>query len=464
VKKLLLASTLFLVSAIPSFGEDEETSKERPSVLTFSDKSRISGTPKSVEAEKKQLIFDSSSLEGLTVLNTKRLLEMTLNGAPKKIEADHYALATIKGHFRDSHRDTIRGRLTNLDDKTITLETWYAGNLTLRRSLVHSLDIFNQSPSFYNGPDGPEGWVSAGGNIEKYWTFKNRTMISKARSGIAREVTIPDKAKISFTANWKSSPYFRILFFSDDGSDDYPGTGYSLNVQRTYMSVYRNAPNDRNNDIISESIRNMLEAETAEFTIYLDRSKNGTNAVHIDDKEIGTWTGVDDTKFEGKWIHFVPQNTSPIKFSNISVSQWDGILPAKPDDDEKEDPEEKLEGQEIRLANGDVIIGSVKSIDEGQVSLSTSFGDVGVPIKLMRSVALSEEIDEVRMEKNDVRCWFHEGGYITVKLKSLDEKTLRGYSQVWGDAEFDINAFSRIEFNIWRPELDTARYGSSTDW
>jgi hypothetical protein len=82
----------------------------------------------------------------------------------------------------------------------------------------------------------------------------------------------------------------------------------------------------------------------------------------------------------------------------------------------------------------------------------------------MRSVALSEEIDEVRMEKNDVRCWFHEGGYITVKLKSLDEKTLRGYSQVWGDAEFDINAFSRIEFNIWRPELDTARYGSSTGW
>ena len=91
-------------------------------------------------------------------------------------------------------------------------------------------------------------------------------MISKARSGIAREVAIPDKAKISFTANWRSSPYFRILFFSDDGSDDYPGTGYSLNIQRTYLSVYRNAPNDRNNDIISESIRNMLEAETAEFT------------------------------------------------------------------------------------------------------------------------------------------------------------------------------------------------------
>jgi hypothetical protein len=464
VKKLLLAPALFLIAGLPSLAEDDGAKKERPSILTFSDKSRISGIPKSVEAEKKQIILDSPSLEGQTTLNTGKLLEMTLHGKPEEIEADHYALATIKGHFRDSHRDTIRGRLTDLDDETITLETWYAGKLTLRRSLVHSLDIFNQSPSFYNGPDGPEGWVSAGGDIDKYWTFKNRTMISKARSGIAREVEIPDKAKISFTANWKSSPYFRLLFFSDDGSDDYPGTGYSLNVQRTYMSVYRNAPNDRNNDIISESIRNLLEAETAEFTIYLDRSKDGTNAIYIDDKEIGTWTGVDDTKFKGKWIHFVPQNTSPIKFSGISVAQWDGILPAKPEEEEEVDTEDQLEGQEIRLANGDVVIGTVKSIDEGQVSLSTSFGDVGVPIKLMRSVALSNKIDEVRMETNDVRCWFHEGGYITVKLKSLDEKTLKGYSQVWGDAEFDINAFSRIEFNIWRPELDTARYGSSSDW
>ncbi|HBI31663.1 MAG TPA: hypothetical protein DDY45_06470, partial [Verrucomicrobiales bacterium] len=122
MKKLLLAPTLFLVSGIPCLSQNDKTLKERPSILTFSDKSRISGFPKSVEAEKKQLIFDSSSLEGLSILNTKKLLEMTLNGSPKKIEADHYALATIKGHFRDSHRDTIRGRLTNLDDKTITLE------------------------------------------------------------------------------------------------------------------------------------------------------------------------------------------------------------------------------------------------------------------------------------------------------------------------------------------------------
>ncbi len=459
-------------SETPSAETKEEApakvAEPKPSILTFADKSRITGFPKSIDAAKKQVTLDSPSLSGDTQLKTNKLLEMTLNGKPEDFESDHYALATIEKHFKDPHMDTIRGRLVNLDDKTITLDTWYAGRLVLKRSMVRSLDIFNKSPSFYSGPDGPEGWVSAGGDINKNWTFKNRSMISKTKSGIARQVGIPDKAKISFTANWRGNPYFRILFFSEDGKDDYPSIGYSLNIQRTYLSLYRNSAKARNNDIISESIRNLMNAETAEFTIYLDRSKDGINAIYIDDKEIGTWTGVDDTTFKGKWIHFVPQNENPTKFSNITIAQWDGNLPiettAKEDDTEKGPQPEELEGQEIRLANGDVVIGSVNTIDKGMAVLSTSFGDVGIPINRMRSVALSDNVDEPKMETGDVRAWFHEGGYVTLKLKSLNEKTVKGYSQVWGDAEFDLNAFSRIEFNIWIPELEASRYDSSSDW
>jgi len=459
-------------SETPSAETKEEApakiAEPKPSILTFADKSRITGFPRSIDAARKQVTLASPSLSGETQLKTNKLLEMTLNGKPEDFESDHYALATIEKHFKDPHMDTIRGRLVNLDDETITLETWYAGRIVLKRSMVRSLDIFNKSPSFYTGPDGPEGWVSAGGEISEFWTFKNRSMISKARSGIARQVDITDKAKITFTVNWRASPYFRLIFFSDDGSDDFPSIGYSLNIQRTYLSLYRNSENARNNDIISESIRNLMNAETAEFTIYLDRSKEGTNAVYIDDKEIGTWTGVDDTIFKGKWIHFVPQNTSPTKFSNITIARWDGLLPIKTDakeDDKESGPQpQKLEGQEIRLANGDIVIGSVNTINKGMAILSTSFGDVGIPINRMRSVALSDNVDEPKMETGDVRAWFHEGGYVTLKLKSLNEKMVQGYSQVWGDAEFNLNAFSRIEFNIWRPELEASRHDSSSDW
>lgn len=456
------------VAKVKSEEAPAKVSEPKPSILQFADESRISGFPKSLDVSKELLTVSSPSLSGDTPLKTDELLEMSLNGRPEDFESDHYALATIEKHFRDPHMDSIRGRLINLDDKTITLDTWYAGRLVLQRSMVRSLDIFNKSPRFYHGPDGPGGWVSADGDIDANWTFQNRAMISKARSGIAREVNIPEKAKISFTVNWRTSPYFKLIFFSNDGREEYPSVGYSLNIQRTYLSLSRNTPKARRSDLIAESIRNLMNAETAEFTVYLDRSKDGMNAVFIDNQEIGTWTGVDDTGFEGEWLHFVPQNTTPQRFSNISIAQWDGVLPLQVDDEEetkKVGPQlEELEGQEIRLANGDVVIGSVDTIDEGLARLSTSFGDVGVPIKRMRSVALSDDVDEVRMEAGDVRAWFHEGGYITIKLKSLDDKKIKGYSQVWGDAEFDLNAFSRIEFNIWKPELEASRMSSSSDW
>lgn len=484
MKTTLLLSTSLLLGCLHCFAEPEseavvkpeataeDTAKEpvapKPSILTFADKSRITGFAKGIDSTKSELTLESPSLLDETRLKTDQLLELTLNGTPQEIESDHYVLATIKKHFRDPHMDTIRGRLVALDDDTITLETWYAGQLTLKRSMVQSLDIFGQAPSFYNGPNGPEGWVAAGGDLDKYWTFKNRSMISKDRSGIARKIEIPEKAKITFTADWRSSPYFRILLFSNDGSQDYPGTGYSLNVNRTYLTLYRNVDNGRNNGVISESIRNLINAESAEFTIYLDRSKQGTNAVYIDDQEIGNWTGVDDTVLNGEWIHFIPQNPTPMKFSNISVAQWDGQLPTKPEEAKDADngvpKPAALPGQKIHLANGDVIIGTVSTIDDGMAKLKTGFGDIGVPVRLMRSVALPEIEDQVRMETNDVRAWFHEGGYVTIKLKSLDEKTIKGYSQVWGDAEFDLNAFSRIEFNIWEQDLNALRYETGSDW
>ena len=106
----------------------------------------------------------------------------------------------------------------------------------------------------------------------------------------------------------------------------------------------------------------------------------------------------------------------------------------------------------------------MNTIDGGIAFLTTGYGKVRIPVKMMRSVGLNGKKDQVIMKENDVRAWFHEGGYITFKLMSLNEKTLTGYSQAWGEAKFDLNAFSRIEFNIWRPELDAARYGTGSDW
>jgi|GEM_PF-382641 len=462
---------------------DESSSK-----LSFADKTSITGFPQSADGKEKSLKFTSPSLEGEVTLKTNELLEMSLHGTPPTVEADHYALATITPRYDKSPPlDTIRGRLLHLDDKTVTLETAYAGELTLNRLMVNSLDLYSQPPSFYNGPNGPDGWVTSGSSdLEDSWTFQDRAMSSKGRAGIARKIELPDRSIIKFTAKWKTSPYFQVLFLSNDGDTDHPSISYSLNVQMTYLRLSLSAAQGQRSDLVNESINNLRETQEAVFIIYLDRSKNGTSAIYIGKDRIGTWTGMDDTKEMGDWLHFVPQQSRPMNFSNISISQWDGVLPKSSDDTATNTENEfgdALQGQKITLANGDVVIGEIKLIENDFVHASTEFGDVRIPLNRMSAIELDDvELDEEgnpvkdedgnpisikeepRMWGEDIRAWFHEGGSITIKMATIEGGKIKGSSQVFGEAEFDLNAFSRLEFNIWRRTLDPVRYGNNESW
>lgn len=463
---------------------ETETNKDQPlkTTLTFADNTRISGQPLSIKGKLKQLLLNSNSLSSETTLKTNKLLEMSLNGSPQKVESDHYAVATIKPHLFKTHNDTLRGQLVSIDDDSVVLDTWYAGRIFLDRSLVKTLNIFEQAPSSYHGPSGPEGWVHPNHASDDPWIFGKNTMTSTNRYGAAREIKIPQLTKLSFNIAWKDTPYFKILFLSDEGEDDSPSERYELNVYSSRITLNRRLKNMGEVEVFEERPKNLRAIKNAKIDIYLDRSEAGKNAVYLDSNKIGTWTNFDDTKMKGKWLHFIPgQSSSPIRISQISVSDWSGNLPQDKTEDEKEDPEDKGDGasdqntesqtgdRSIRLRNGDVIIGKIKKIIGTTVTLSSKYGELKVPVQRLRSIDLSTLEDaekEDRMESGDVRAWFHEGGYVTIQMQSFDGKKIKGYSQVYGDAEFDANAFEKIEFNIWNEKINTIREGagSKSDW
>ena len=95
--------------------------------LAFDDRTNITGSISSFDSKQKTIELSSPALKGKVNLNTKRLIELSLDGESTSPESDHYAIATINHHFNSKRQDTIRGRLVNLDDETITLDTWYAG-------------------------------------------------------------------------------------------------------------------------------------------------------------------------------------------------------------------------------------------------------------------------------------------------------------------------------------------------
>ena len=449
------------------------------STLSFADETSIIGTPLSTDGKEKLMKFVSPSLDGEFLLKTDQLLEMELDTKGIDSKADHYALATIEPrHDKSPPLDRIRGRLLHLDDDSLTLETAYAGNLTLKRSMVSALDIYSESPNFYNGPTGPEGWVASSGEVEESWTFRDRAMISKGTTGIARQVNFPDRSVIKFTVGWKTSPSFKILFLSNTGDTENPSAAFNLSVRSSYVSLYHSAGLQRRN-LFSESTNSLQSVQEAEISIYLDKAEDGASALYIGGERVGSWSGVDASADMGDWLHFVPQRNDIMRFSNISVAQWDGNLPDAKSTQEKTSDDEfgdNLTGQKITLANGDSVIGEIKTIENDFVQASTEFGDVRIPLNRMSSIDLSDlEFDEEgkvigskkeepRMWEQDIRAWFHDGGSITIRLDSIEDGKIKGYSQVFGDAEFDINAFSRLEFNVWDRKLDPARYGLNDNW
>ena len=445
------------------FGDEPQTT------LAYDDRTNITGAISSFDPEHKTIELTSSSLEGKVTLDTKRLIELSLYGESSPPESDHYAIATIKHHYNSKRQDTIRGRLVNLNDESITLDTWYAGELTLRRSMVTALDVYPQSPSFYDGPNGLDGWVSSGGDVEENWNFADRSLISKSRDGIAREVQLPDRSMISCQVEWKSTASFQIMFLSTRSDTNYLRNGYSLNVRRSSsVQLSRIGPDNAPTSFFNTTTTQLKDRQKATFKIYLDRRKEGVSAIFLENKLLGTWTDQDDTKGLGNWLHFVPQNSSyPIKVSQISITQWDGNLPIKMDEKNKSATEElfqDLEGQTILLANGDSIRGNIDKIEEGKLYLKTSLGDIDLPVRRMSSVSLGDAETKAQpiMRGGDVRAWFREGGFITMDLHSFDGKSLLGSSQVFDNATFDASAFSKIEFNIWNSDLD--RFGSDFEW
>lgn len=470
----LARTILFLACAGSASAESGITA-----TLDYADGNILSGNILKFN-EDNTLDFSSPNLDGQNTLKTDTLLSARLATIPPEEKSEHYVLATINNHYQDEqHRDTIRGSLVSIGDDKIVIDTAFAGRLSLDRRMVMGLEFFTSSPVLYDGPDDLKKWTFSSGKKDTSWEQQGQYFVARGNSAIAREIKTTPTVHISYTINWKGRGTYRFLFFSNDGTSISPDTRFELSVtSATYLrlSRYSNV-NNRNENIFQRSYTALRNQDQATFDIYLDRTGEKPSALFIDGKILHTWTEEKGALSPGDWFQFCPEEPSPLRLTDFSVRQWDGKLPkgemAVADDGEvvptpnaanPDDDFDKMEGQHIQLKNGDTIIGKIREVTEGRLLAETAYGDIAIPIQRASNIGLDqEEKHEPRMFKNEIRAWFHDGEFITLQLISQNGDKMRASAQVFGEAEFDLNAFSRIDFNIWRRDLEPDRNGSE-DW
>lgn len=425
------------------------------------DGSRFKGSLLEIGPDRARI--ESDFLTEPVPLKLNRILEISLPTKRGEFKGDHIATAVL------SNGDVLRGELTGVTDKEILLRTWYAGDMVLRRSMVDTLDIQDRPTILYSGPTGLDGWT-----LEKKegWAYENGVLRSKQAGSISRKLELPTKARFAFDVSWRSSPGFRFLFFCENAESKESGDCYMFRfVNSRVVELRKRVRNGSISIGIGQPITDLMSREKARFELLVDR-KTGLIQLRVNNRAVVEWTDPEpQAGHMGGGIFFDSADSTPLRFSRIDVSSWDGVLESRADqqedpmlDDEdgssdKKKDEPEPDPKRVRLRNNDHVEGEMAGIENGKVKLKTKFGDMNLPVSRLRSFPLRTRkekedwklglYEEPKRRNGDIRAWFADGSHVTFRLDGAGDGHLKGYSQTFGDVEFDASAFCRIEFNLY---------------
>jgi hypothetical protein len=432
-------------------------------LLTFLNGNNLQGC--AVAAEPTKLYWKSEALGIQGSFFLSQIKELTLPApVAAKSEAKHLAHVRFNPDLRQQNQklsgDSLYGALVDVTETSIILDTWYAGRLTIDRNMVSQLEIQEMQPPLYSGPTGESDWKA---DPRKSWIQEDGKLVMKEEQGfIGRDFKeMPESFCLSFFAEWNGHFSLQLTFCANDLNSQKPDDGYILFIDASQCHLRRDVRGiqpqlfagmmgDDGPD--TSSIR---EKEKSQFKLYVDRS-TGKIVLFSDETLIHEWQDT-SPKCKGKMIHFQPYSSrnQRQRISQIVMTKWDGILNKQKDEKPNPitNPEPAKGEQRIRLRNGDIALGSVQKIAEGTVQLKTRFGDLSLPIERITDLKLPPpEYNERLLQNGDIRCWFPDGHHITFRLESITPQgKWKGYAQNFGEAEFDISAFSKIEFNLYPP-------------
>lgn len=403
-------------------------------------------------------------------IKKENLLEIKLlnQSTAKEDEADqklkHTTKLLIKPRYKASNdNDTIRGELIQNDGKHITLKTSYAGQLNIQRSKILSIDINAHSNLLYSGPNSLEEWHN---NLHySSWTYKKGALYSNDKMGsISKDLKMPDRVAISFDQHWRNAAHIKVKLFSDDHKSSRPNNYYEFSIRHgsIYVKKYIDGrqlqmnAKQQNFQALVDLRRAMAVDKSAHYDLYIDKEK-GIFHLFVNGSLINTYTDPTPTpKKFGTSLHLVSGTNSPMKILNLKMSEWSGNMPTN--NDKEAFSKLKGEGQRILLKNGDAIIGKTGLIKDGLMSIETIFGPMKVRVNGMRTLDLSDTPEDgPKMYKGDIKLHYNEGGWIILKPITINGTKLKAYHQAFGEAEFNLNAFKKIDLHVYSQTHNRAR-------
>lgn len=426
------------------------TTEKGEDVLKFKNADVLHGTLVSAHPEEgvRWSRPDASGTITFTLANVNEIqfgnVAIPRGGAPR-------ALAQL------TNGDSLSGEIVALTKEALKLQTWYGGELTIRRPMLAALQPgLGVTSVLYSGPTGLEGWQQRGGRAG--WTFKKGALVAAGGIGgvtIGRDVKLPEVASIECDVAWMGHVNFYMLFYAENFENYYNSDCYALQISSGTVYLQRCQRNSGMNNIDQYvNVETLQRKNKARIALKINKPQK-TIALFIDGVLIKQWTDRADFTGKGTGIGFVAQG-QPLRISNIVVTEWDGKL------DLSTGGARANEEDFVRLTNGDKLSGHLDTIANGQLHFATSYAKLEIPLERVAEIALaSKTAEKPRRQINDLRAFFADGGHVTLALETLTPDTLSGSSESFGKARFQRAAFQRLQFNIYDESKET---DEDDDW
>jgi hypothetical protein len=351
--------------------------------------------------------------------------------------------------------DGLKGNLVSCDKDSVLLDTPYAGQLRLQRSLLESLVIVPPpQPATFEGPTGAEGWT-AGKSVavpmgdSGQWSFKNGAFFATKAASIARDLHLPDTAQIEFDLVWKATLHMAIAIYSDslqpvslaskETAPDFGGF-YSLQVNSSYMDLMPIKKKDPIKPLGAIAVPALMQRNRAHFDIRASK-RDHKIALLINGVLVKEWIDPDGFAGEGTDVRFVHQGQGSVKLSNIRVRPWDGQL---------EQPSPTLANRvtdSVRLADGTRLTGTVQNIANDKLAIATGTSTIQVALPQLRQIDFAtQNAAAAQTNSPPVKVLLTSGSIISGQLENWTAEAMTLKSPAFGVAKFNTKAVSRLQF------------------
>jgi hypothetical protein len=348
---------------------------------------------------------------------------------------------------RLTNGDVLAGEMKSLGAEALVLETWYAGDIAVRRSSVRSI-VPRQSGAglLYEGPKSLDEWKTMNmGNNQRPWELVKGALVSAMPMPIGRDIAnLPDAVSLEFVASLTPGAHLIAWVFTEKPEQQDNSDSYMLQIQSARRcELYRVSPNEGTTNLGYADLPGLRTGGKFQFRLLADR-KNRRVALLVDNTLAREWQDTKEFRGRGKGISFMSHQPGSCRISAIRVRGWDGRLPgragqAAPD-----------EHDGVTFANGDVLSGRILSIAGGVMKMQTPYAPMDVPVERCAEIVLSEKgaAPLPAPAAGDVRLFFPDDGLLTARLVAIEDGRVRCAADHLGEVSAPVAAFARIEFNL----------------